>query len=121
MSEGKKNYAGSCHCGSVSFRFVGPLIDRVMRCDCSICRRKGTMYSTFVVPPEAMEITDAKGTMKTYRFATMSAQHHFCDSCGIHTFVETRLKPGHYRINLGCLEGLDPLGLPETIYDGKSL
>ena len=51
----------------------------------------------------------------------MTARHHFCGKCGIHTFVETRLNPGHYRINLGCVDELDALRIPEKIYDGKAL
>jgi hypothetical protein len=30
-------------------------------------------------------------------------------------------KPGHYRINLGCVEGVDALALPVEVFDGASL
>ncbi len=77
--------------------------------------------SSTVAPPEFIEISDMEGVLSTYQFGTLAARHHFCKRCGIHTFVETRLNPGHYRINLGCIDELDALRLPEVIYDGKSL
>ena len=77
--------------------------------------------SNVTIPPDKIEITARPGALRTYQFGTQTAKHHFCDSCGIHTFVETRLNPGEYRINLGCVEELDALRLPEIIYDGKSL
>lgn len=43
-----------------------------------------------------------------------------CKTCGIFTFGELTEKPGHFRVNLGCVEGVDPLGLEITLIDGKS-
>ena len=73
------------------------------------------------IPPECIEIFAAEDALRTYQFGTMTARHHFCGKCGIHTFVETRLNPGHYRINLGYVDELDALRIPEKIYDGKAL
>lgn len=92
-----------------------------MRCDCSICARKGSVLTTNLIAPDAMEVQVRGHVQKTYQFGTMTARHHFCGVCGIHTFVETRLNPGFYRINLGCVEEVDALKLSEDIYDGKSL
>ena len=77
--------------------------------------------SSTVVAPEDINILDPENALSTYQFGTKIARHHFCSRCGIHTFVETRLNPGHYRINLGCIAGIDALRLPEVLYDGKSL
>ena len=77
--------------------------------------------TTAVIAPECIEVFDPEGFLTTYQFGTMTARHHFCSRCGIHTFVETRLNPGHYRINLGCVDELNALRLPEELYDGKSL
>ena len=77
--------------------------------------------SSTIIPPELIEIADEYGVLSTYKFGTGTARHHFCNRCGIHTFVETRLNPGHYRINLGCVDELNALHIPEIIYDGKSL
>lgn len=116
-----KSYHGSCHCGAISFTFRSPAILEGMRCDCSICARKGMVMTSHVIPPDAIEISVSDDAKSSYQFGSMTARHHFCSRCGIHTFVETRLNPGHYRINLGCVEGLDALRLPAPIYDGKAL
>lgn len=68
-----------------------------------------------------MKITAEKDVQKTYRFGTLTARHHFCGICGIHVFVETRLNPGQYRVNLGCVDGLDAMKLPEVFFDGKAI
>jgi len=114
-------YEGSCHCGAVKFTFDLPEVKEVLQCNCSICSRKGIRMSTSTVPPDLIEISAQPNVLSTYQFASERAQHHFCSICGIHTFVETYLNPGHYRINLGCVENIDALHLPETVYDGKSL
>ncbi|MBO6776507.1 MAG: GFA family protein [Marinibacterium sp.] len=116
-----KQYKGSCHCGAVTFAFPCPEITRIMRCDCSLCARKGIAMTVTTIPPDQIEIFDPEGALATYQFATMTARHHFCSRCGIHTFVETRLNPGHYRINLGCVDEINAMRLPEELYDGKSL
>ena len=116
-----KQYKGSCHCGAVTFAFLCPEITRTMRCDCSLCARKGIAMTVTTIAPDNIDIFDSEGTLTSYKFATMTARHHFCSRCGIHTFVETRLNPGHYRINLGCVDEINALRLPAELYDGKSL
>ncbi|KIC21534.1 GFA family protein [Leisingera sp. ANG-Vp] len=116
-----QTYSGSCHCGAVRFTFRAPIITSAMQCDCSICRRKTAYLTAFTVPQEEMEITADSGALRTYRFGSKAARHHFCGICGIHTFVEPRLTPGTWRVNLGCIEELDALRLPAEIFDGKSL
>ena len=92
-----------------------------MRCDCSICERKGIVMTQFVVPSSDLLIEDDGNLLRTYRFGTQTAKHHFCSQCGSHLFVETRLDPGHFRINLGCVDGVSSRQLPIEVYDGKSL
>jgi len=45
-------YQGSCHCGAVRFSYEGEPIERGLRCNCSICARKGAMMTAEVIPPE---------------------------------------------------------------------
>ena len=116
-----KFHTGSCHCQAIQFTFQAPQIVDGLRCDCSICRRKSHMYTSFTVKPEHMHIDDPDQVLVEYRFGTGVACHHFCGRCGIFPFTRTRLNPGEYRVNLGCIEGVDPYGLPFTVYDGKSL
>ena len=114
-------YIGSCHCGGIRYQFEGPEIVSAMKCTCSICDRKGALLTDFTVPKNNITIEAAAGQLRDYKFNTGVATHHFCDTCGIFTFVETRLNPGEYRFNLGCLEGVDMHALPVEVFDGDSI
>ena len=39
------------------------------------------------------------------------AKHYFCKHCGIYPFHQTRTDPRFWRVNIGCLEGVDPYTL----------
>ncbi len=116
-----RHYSGRCHCGAVTFSFRSPTIERTMRCDCSICARKGIIMSPEVIPPEDIDIQAEPGAISIYQFGSETARHHFCNRCGIHVFVETRLNPGSYRVNLGCVDELNAMHLPDDIYPGRAL
>ncbi len=115
------NYSGSCHCGAVTFRFKAPEIVDGLRCNCSVCQKKGAMMGNFIVAPEDIEIEAREGVLNTYTFATHIAKHYFCNCCGIYPFHQTLRKPGYYRIHLGCVDGVNVLSLPYEVIDGASL
>ena len=114
-------YSGSSHCGAVSFSFHGPEIDRALKCNCSICLRKGTPMSAFTIAPEEIKIDASGETLSLYQFGTRVAKHYFCNRCGIYTFHETVRRPGHFRVNLGCVTRCSPLELPIEVFDGAAL
>ncbi|MET0012283.1 MAG: GFA family protein [Sedimenticola sp.] len=116
-----KEYKGSCHCGAVKFSYTGEAIEKGLRCNCSICSRKGAMMSSEVIPLEKLKIDAEENALGLYQFGAKTAKHHFCRQCGIYTFHETARFPGHYRVNLGCIEGIDPLALEADLFDGKHL
>ena len=115
------HYQGSCHCGAVKFSYTGEEITRGLRCNCSICSRKGAMMSSEIIAPEAIDIQADEDVLGLYQFGTEVAQHFFCNRCGIYTFHTTVRKPGHYRVNLGCIEGVDIFSLEADVFDGKHL
>lgn len=114
-------YQGSCHCGAVQFEFNAPEITSGLRCNCSICRKKGAMMSTFILAPEELVIRAEPNVLATYSFGNDVAKHHFCKQCGIYIFHQTLRKPGHYRVHLGCIDGVDTNQLPYDVFDGASL
>ena len=116
-----QTFNGSCHCGAVRFSYQGEAIEKGLRCNCSICKRKGALMSSEVIAPEALQIDAEKGTLGLYQFGEGTAKHFFCTRCGIYPFHQTVRKPGHYRVNLGCLEGVDTFALPFDLFDGKHL
>ncbi len=116
-----KTYNGSCHCGSVKFSFDAEVILNGLRCNCSICQRKGATMSEFTIAKAAFSINAEPDSLKTYEFGSCVAKHHFCQRCGIYTFHQTMRKAEHYRVNLGCLDGVDAVSLPYEVFDGASI
>ena len=58
------------------------------------------------------ELVQGGDVLRTYQFHTRTAMHHFCGTCGIYTFHRKRVTPDHLGINVFCLEGFDPAGIP---------
>jgi len=116
------HYQGSCHCGAVRFSFsTEQPIDRAMRCNCSICARKGAPMSTMVFDRDALDIRVEGDALALYQFGARTAKHHFCRHCGIYPFHETARTPGKYRVNLGCVDAIDSVNLPFEVFDGLHL
>jgi hypothetical protein len=115
------HYQGSCHCGAVKFSFEGDEITKGLRCNCSLCSRKGAMMTQYAVAPELFKIEAEPEALGLYQFGSKTAKHYFCSRCGIYTFHETARMPGHFRVNLGCIDGVDPFTLEAELFDGKHL
>ena len=79
------------------------------RCDCSLCRRKGTIVAS--VPLRGLRVVAGAAQLKLYQFNTRTAKHYFCGNCGIHTHHQRRSHPDQYGYNVGCLEGIDPCAI----------
>ena len=76
--------------------------------------------SVTYIPPEDFEEIVGREALHVYRFGDHDVNHYFCPTCGVYPFHEGTAKPGHYRVNLGCIDGLDVLALPVEIIDGRS-
>jgi len=111
-----RTYEGRCHCGAVRFRFESEEITRGIRCNCSMCIRKGAVMSTSYVPAQI----EGREALTLYRFGDVTVNQYFCKHCGIYPFHEIIREPGRYRFNLGCVEGVDPLALEIKLIDGRS-
>ncbi|HVL76781.1 MAG TPA: GFA family protein [Noviherbaspirillum sp.] len=113
-------YNGSCHCGHVAFEVEGE-IESAMSCNCSICRRKGSLL--WFVPRDALQLTTPDANARTYMFNQHVIRHRFCPVCGIHPYGEG-VDPDGNRIaavNIRCLENLELESVPVTHFDGRSL
>jgi hypothetical protein len=60
----------------------------------------------------AFRLRSGGEALRTYQFHTHTAKHHFCGTCGIYTFHRKRVTPDYYGVNVFCLEGFDPAGIP---------
>ena len=113
-----KTYRGSCHCGTVQFE-IRSTLTQAFRCNCSLCRRKGAVMT--VVNADEFALLRGEEALSLYQFNTRAAKHYFCRICGIYTFHHPRTNPAVRRVNVGCLEGVDPLSLKYELNDGASL
>lgn len=109
---------GACHCGTVKFTVTLPQgFASARRCTCSICRMRGAVAVTST--PEAFRLTQGQDQIATYRFNTMTAEHHFCSTCGIYTHHKRRSNPHQLGVNAACLEGVSPFDFYEVmVFDG---
>ena len=114
-------YRGSCHCADITFEFESNTIEEGVRCNCSICIRKGALMTTFTIKKEAVTINVKNDALNTYQFGSHQAVHYFCKNCGIYTFHQSMVNIGELRFNIGCIESLDTTTLPFEIYDGASI
>jgi hypothetical protein len=125
----ERTYQGSCHCGAIRFRFRSETITSGLRCNCSICIRKGVVWSTPYYPRAAIELLSGADAIAVYGFGERCVEHCFCRTCGISPFNVVAGLPedyggparfGDYRINLGCVEGLEHEALEIALIDGRS-
>lgn len=118
MSE--QTYYGSCHCGAVEFEATLAL-DQVVTCNCSICRRQGTILG--FTSTEKFALLKGAENLSDYQFGSHNIHHEFCKTCGVKSFskgvgpdgVEMRA------INVRCLEDVDIDSLSPQKFDGASL
>jgi hypothetical protein len=110
---------GACHCGAVKFEVRTP-VEPASRCNCSLCRRRGALMSP-AFAADQLKIVSGEDALTMYQFNTRVAKHYFCRHCGIYPFHQTRTNPKLWRVNLGCLEGVDPYALEAGVADGASL
>jgi hypothetical protein len=113
------SFKGSCHCGAVQFE-VRTALEPAGRCNCSLCRRKGALMSPMIARQD-LTVLAGEDSLTLYQFNTRVAKHYFCRHCGIYPFHQTRRDPTRWRVNLGCLEGVDVYALEASVADGASL
>ena len=84
--EKKFNEKTKCHCNAVEaeINILGN-IDKILRCNCSLCKRKGALM--FMIKNEDFKIVKGKDKLKLYQFHSNVAKHYFCSICGIYTIT----------------------------------
>ena len=125
----RKTYQGSCHCGRVQFEITAD-IDHARICDCSICRKRGTL--NFRIDENDFKLKTPLEELSLYQWGSFTAKDYFCPTCGVLPFrrpshpTNTELAQGTVRfegwaINLRCLNDLDINALPLKFIKGSSL
>jgi hypothetical protein len=113
-------YKGSCHCKAVQFEFESNTIDEALQCNCSICIRKNAIMSKQSYDASEFTLLSGKENLGTYHWGDHDVNHHFCKTCGIYPFHDTSYDPGKYRINLGCVDDIEPRELEIIHFDGRN-
>ena len=109
----------SCHCGEIKAEIDIKSFDKILRCNCSICKRKGAIMS--IVKNEDFKIIKGKDKLSMYQFHSKVAQHFFCSVCGIYTHHHPRSNPSMTGFNLGCVNDVNTFKLNEVpVNDGEN-
>lgn len=114
------DYQAHCHCGRVRFAFRSPEIKTAARCDCSLCQRRGAVLSPKYIPAADFTPHDNLDDLGLYLWNEKVLRNYFCKTCGIFTYIADGVdgKDG-YRVNLGCVKGIDVFVLEVKRIDGK--
>jgi hypothetical protein len=113
-----QTYRGSCHCGAVAFE-IDSDFPELTTCDCSMCRRRNALMVK--VHETRFRLLAGADALTEYQFHTHTARHFFCRTCGIYPFHRKRVSPEHFGVNVFCLEGFDPAGIPVRHTDGVGM
>ena len=66
----------SCHCGGVEAEVNVPdQYKKLMRCNCSLCKRKGAIMT--MVGTNDLKVIKGKDLLKLYQYHTNVAEHYF--------------------------------------------
>jgi hypothetical protein len=108
---------GSCHCGSVQWRFEG-VPDGATACNCTLCRRYGVLWA-YDYDGEGIAVT---GATHSYVWGNKEVSFNFCPKCGCVAFWRalTTDEAGRRRlaVNLRLAEPQAVAGIPIDHFDG---
>jgi hypothetical protein len=113
-----RRHTGRCHCGAVRFAVTSDFPE-LTTCDCSLCRRRSALMVK--VHESAFELLAGAEQLATYQWHSHTAVHHFCKLCGIYPFHRKRVTPDHFGVNVACLDGFDPAGIPVRATVGAAI
>jgi hypothetical protein len=112
-------HGGGCHCQKVRYE-VNIAADAAMGCNCSMCSKKGTLFS--FVEPSAFTLKSGEDNLTDYQFNKHNIHHLFCKSCGVTSFARGTKRDGSpmIAINVRCLDGFDLDAVTVKMVDGRS-
>ena len=92
-----------------------------MRCNCSICRRKG--YLLAFSTPDRFTLAASRDDIAVYTFGRHVIRHQFCETCGCAPFGEATAPDGSamVAINPRCAKSVDLSTVKTTDFDGTNL
>jgi len=118
---------GSCHCGKNAFRIEGEIPEKLTRCTCSFCSKRGALLAYY--EPTQFHVTQAASD-STYLWNTKLVEHHFCSNCGCVTYSDSPAfgQDGSWDkvtrrigVNARLFDDFDADTAPAIVIDGKNL
>lgn len=107
---------GSCHCGKIAYSYADTPTEAI-ECNCSICRRRGSILAFGAVDKFTLETP--RDEITVYTWNTGKIRHQFCKTCGCAPFAEGQGPQGPMvALNLRCAEDLDLAEVKITPFDG---
>ena len=113
-------YNGNCHCKAIQFEFESEEITTALQCNCSICIRKNSIMSKSYIESKDFKLIKGDDNLSLYQWGDHVVNNYFCKACGIHLFHDITYDQGKYRINLGCVNNIEPRNLDIIQFDGKN-
>ncbi|MGH6645956.1 GFA family protein [Aquabacterium sp.] len=119
---------GSCHCQKVTFTIEGDIPEKLTRCTCSFCSKRGALYAYF--QPRQLALKAQPETDTIYRWNTKLVAHHFCANCGCSLYSDSpAFEPDgkwdgvtrRLGVNARLFDDLDAAEAPVTVLDGRNL
>ena len=119
---------GSCHCGKTAFTVQASLPEKLTRCTCSFCSKRGALHAYF--EPEQFTLSTPEKDRSVYRWNSKTANHYFCGECGCGTYSDTPAygrdgswdgKSRRISVNARLFDNFDAATYPVTVIDGKNL
>ena len=113
-------FFGSCHCGSVQFKFcAGEILEDLYECNCSLCLKKSILMKP--IPKEEFTLLSGKENISEYQWNKNIAKHFFCRTCGVYTHHIRRRDPNQISVNIMCVDDiLIPRDIKINQVDGAS-
>jgi hypothetical protein len=109
---------GKCHCGQVTYEFTEKP-EYAIRCNCSICRRLGTLWIYADASTITLKGVDNTNTV-SYSHGDMELDFRTCKGCGTSILWQSVETPGKGRmaLNLNMAELEDIYNVPMRLFDG---
>lgn len=94
-------------------------LEKIIRCDCSHCSRKG-LWLVFV-PESQFTLLTPEAAITDYQFNKKHIHHLFCPVCGVQPFASGTGPDGTpvRSINVRTLDDIDLESLTTTLVHGK--
>jgi len=111
-------HRGGCHCGKVTFEVDAAPDIQAYECNCSMCAKSG--YLHLIVTAGQFRLLSGSEFLSSYRFNTGTANHLFCQECGIKSFYVPRSHPDGVSVNVRCLDRATVKSLEIVPFNGAN-